>query len=144
MIATAITFVIFMVIGVIEVFVLRAMKRLEAPKHLYYSVFANTAGFLITAIISTIMIFFMITIFAAMLGGVGTVFIGSLITFLILLVLIPLLTFGVRFFLFRLFKVPEMRFRIIYSVLSTICVFVILNISWAIVMFVLLRLIPNV
>jgi len=108
-IATAITFVIFMVIGVIEVFVLRAMNRLEAPKHLYYSVFANTAGFLITAIISTIMIFFMITIFAAMLGGVGTVFIGSLITFLIMLVLIPLLTFGVRFFLFRLFKVPEMR-----------------------------------
>ena len=110
---------------------------MEAPKNLYYVVSANVFGFLITTIIASIMAFVFLALFATTLGGAWGLAAGSLVGLVILIALIPILIFSVRFFLFRFFEITETKFRLVYSLASTGAVLVGLIGLWSMAMLVL-------
>ncbi|MGD9589978.1 MAG: hypothetical protein AB7Q37_16545 [Pyrinomonadaceae bacterium] len=134
LVITGVTLCIFGVITFVEVFVLRAIQRLEAPKHLYFAASANGIGFILTILISAVLVFLLIAFGASVLGGVGLAMMGTLIGIIVSLVLIPLSLFLVRFFLFRAFKVTDTKFRVLYSLLSSVGVLLTLGVIWALVM----------
>ncbi len=143
LISCGITFAIFLITAIIEVFVLRAFKRLEAPKNLYYVLAANISGFVITIFVSSLMVFLFLAFFAAALGGVGSVALGSIVGIIVLLLLIPILIFVVRFLLFKILGLAETKFSLIYSLLSTIGVLVVMIALWSLVIFILSSINPN-
>jgi len=115
-------FVGFLVITVIETFALKSLKRLEAPKNLFFAVSANLVGFLISLILGVVLLYALALFFGATMAGYVGMLVISLIVTIILIVLIPLLIFLTRFFLFRFFAITETKFRVVYSLLSTVCV----------------------
>lgn len=122
---TVVIFLSFIIITVIETFVIKAFKRLESPKNLFYAIAANVAGFLLTLIVGALALFAFLAFFSTTLGGAWGLMILSGIALVVLIALIPILIFVARFLLLKSFGVTEdTKFRVIYSIASTIGVIV--------------------
>ncbi|NNE98458.1 MAG: hypothetical protein HKN25_05495 [Pyrinomonadaceae bacterium] len=118
---TVVIFFSFAGIAIFETIVIKAFKRLEPPKNLFFSLAANGAGFLITFFVGVILIFAFLAFFSTALGGALFLMVISLIVLVVLIAIIPILTCSARFILLKLFGVTEeTRFRFIYSVVSTL------------------------
>lgn len=113
-------FVGFSIVTVIETFLLKALKRLEAPKNLFYAVLANFVSFLISLVLGLVLLYTLALLFGAVMAGYSGTFLVSIVAAIILIALIPILIFLARFFLFRIFSVTETKFRVVYSLISTI------------------------
>lgn len=115
----------FIIITVIETFVIKAFKRLESPKNLFYAIAANVAGFFITLFVGVFILFAFFALISTGLGGAFWLMLLSGLALVILIALIPILIFVARFFLLKTFGVTEdTKFRVIYSIASTIGVIV--------------------
>lgn len=141
---TVVIFFSFVGITVIETFVIKAFKRLESPKNLYFSIAANVAGFLITLFVGVFALFAFLAFFSTTLGGAWGLMVLSGIAFVALIALIPILIFVARFFLLKSFGLTEeTKFRVIYSIASTIGVIIAIFILQFLLSMVIFTIFPD-
>ena len=138
-----VTFLSFICVGVVETFILKLLKRLEAPKNLFYALSANLLGFIITLLVGVLILFAFLSLFSTTLGGAFGLAALSFIVLGILIALIPILMFIARFFLFRYFEITETNFRIIYSLISTISTLIALFVFMSVVSRVVFFIFPD-
>ena len=138
-----VTFLSFIGVGVVETFILKLLKRLEAPKNLFYALSANLLGFIITLLVGVLILFAFLSLFSTTLGGAFGLAALSFIVLGILIALIPILMFTARFFLFRYFEITETKFRIIYSLISTISTLIALFVFISVVSRVVFFIFPD-
>ncbi len=115
----------FIIVTLVETLVLKMLKRLEAPKNLFYAISANVLGFFINIILGVILIYAFAFFFGSTMGGQLGIALISLVVLVVAIAFIPILMFLTRFFLFRFFGVTETKFRVVYALVSTFGVYVI-------------------
>ena len=141
---TVVIFFSFVVITAIETLVIKLFKRLESPKNLLYSIAANVAGFLITLVVGILILFAFLIFFSSTMGGAFLLMIVSGIVMVLLIALIPLSIFAARFFLLKSFGLTEeTKFRVIYSIISTIGVILAIFVLQFFVSVIIFQLFPD-
>ncbi len=115
----------FVIVTLVETLVLKMLKRLDAPKNLFYAVSANLLGFFINIILGVVLIYALAFFFGSTMAGQLSIAIISLVVLVVAVALIPILMFITRFFLFRFFGLTETKFRVVYGLVSTFGVYVI-------------------